>query len=104
MPTLAILKQLPEMMRTIHFKRLSILISTVSLLGLLCASILQESRHNTTSTSEADVEGKLILQNERYDEKSGGVGMQTLYEGLDGGGGGVWYSLFIKNLAHYSSH
>ena len=22
-------------------------------------------------------------------------------EGLDGG---VWYSLFIKNLAHYSSH
>ena len=20
------------------------------------------------------------------------------------GGGGVWYSLFIKNLAHYSSH
>ena len=31
-----------------------------------------------------------------------------LPEGLDGGGGGgVWYSLFnvfIKNLAHYSSH
>ena len=26
-----------------------------------------------------------------------------MYEGLDGGGG-VWYSLFIKNLAHYSSH
>ena len=26
-----------------------------------------------------------------------------LVEGLDGGGG-VWYSLFIKNLAHYSSH
>ena len=26
-----------------------------------------------------------------------------IYEGLDGGGG-VWYSLFIKNLAHYSSH
>ena len=25
----------------------------------------------------------------------------TLYEGLDGG---VWYSLFIKNSAHYSSH
>ena len=25
-----------------------------------------------------------------------------LYEGLDGGG--VWYSLFIKNLDHYSSH
>ena len=25
-------------------------------------------------------------------------------EGLDGGGGGVWYSLFIKNLAYYSSH
>ena len=24
-----------------------------------------------------------------------------LCEGLDGG---VWYSLFIKNLAHYSSH
>ena len=24
-----------------------------------------------------------------------------MYEGLDGG---VWYSLFIKNLAHYSSH
>ena len=23
---------------------------------------------------------------------------------LMGGGGGVWYSLFIKNLAHYSSH
>ena len=23
-------------------------------------------------------------------------------EGLDGGG--VWYSIFIKNLAHYSSH
>ena len=23
------------------------------------------------------------------------------HEGLDGG---VWYSLFIKNLAHYSSH
>ena len=27
-----------------------------------------------------------------------------IYEGLDWGGGGVWYSLFIKNLAHYSSH
>ena len=27
----------------------------------------------------------------------------TIREGLDGGGG-VWYSLFIKNLAHYSSH
>ena len=27
---------------------------------------------------------------------------KQLYEGLDGGG--VWYSLFIKNLAHYSSH
>ena len=27
-----------------------------------------------------------------------------IHEGLDGGGGGVWYSLFIKNLAHYSSH
>ena len=26
---------------------------------------------------------------------------QLLNEGLDGG---VWYSLFIKNLAHYSSH
>ena len=26
-----------------------------------------------------------------------------MHEGLDGGGG-VWYSLFIKNLAHYSSH
>ena len=26
----------------------------------------------------------------------------SIYEGLDGGG--VWYSLFIKNLAHYSSH
>ena len=25
-----------------------------------------------------------------------------IHEGLDGGG--VWYSLFIKNLAHYSSH
>ena len=25
-----------------------------------------------------------------------------VYEGLDGGG--VWYSLFIKTLAHYSSH
>ena len=25
----------------------------------------------------------------------------SLHEGLDGG---VWYSLFIKNLAHYSSH
>ena len=24
-----------------------------------------------------------------------------IYEGLDGG---VWYSLFVKNLAHYSSH
>ena len=24
--------------------------------------------------------------------------------GLDGGGGGVWYTLFIKNFAHYSSH
>ena len=24
-----------------------------------------------------------------------------MFEGLDGG---VWYSLFIKNLAHYSSH
>ena len=23
---------------------------------------------------------------------------------MGGGGGGVWYSLFIKNLAHYSSH
>ena len=22
-----------------------------------------------------------------------------MYEGLDEGGGGVWYSLFIKNLA-----
>ena len=28
------------------------------------------------------------------------VGM-PMGEGLDGG---VWYSLFIKNLAHYSSH
>ena len=27
-----------------------------------------------------------------------------IYEGLDGGGGGFWYSLFIKNSAHYSSH
>ena len=27
-----------------------------------------------------------------------------IYGGLDGGGGGVWYTLFIKNLAHYSSH
>ena len=26
----------------------------------------------------------------------------TSAEGLDGGG--VWYSLFIKNLAYYSSH
>ena len=28
-----------------------------------------------------------------------------IYESLDGGGGGmgVWYSLFIKDLAHYSS-
>ena len=26
---------------------------------------------------------------------------ETVHEGLDGG---VWYSLFIKNLAHYSSH
>ena len=26
---------------------------------------------------------------------------RVMYEGLDGG---VWYSLFIKNLAHYSSH
>ena len=25
----------------------------------------------------------------------------SVYEGLDWG---VWYSLFIKNLAHYSSH
>ena len=25
----------------------------------------------------------------------------SYYEGLDGG---VWYSLVIKNLAHYSSH
>ena len=24
-----------------------------------------------------------------------------MFEGLDGG---VWYSLFIKNLVHYSSH
>ena len=23
---------------------------------------------------------------------------------MGGGGGGVWYSLFNKNLAHYSSH
>ena len=31
----------------------------------------------------------------------------SIVEGLDGGGGGgggVSYSLFIKNLAHYSSH
>ena len=28
-------------------------------------------------------------------------GIFDLHEGLDGG---VWYSLFIKNLAHYSSH
>ena len=27
---------------------------------------------------------------------------QSQDKGLDGGG--VWYSLFIKNLAHYSSH
>ena len=27
-----------------------------------------------------------------------------IHEGLDLGGGGVWYSLLIKNLAHYSSH
>ena len=26
------------------------------------------------------------------------------HEGLDGGGGGVWYSLLIKNLAHNSIH
>ena len=26
---------------------------------------------------------------------------KTIMEGLDGG---VWYSLFIKNFAHYSSH
>ena len=84
MPTPAILKQLPEMMRTIHFKRLSILISTVSLLGLLCASILQESGHNTTSTSEADVAGKLTFQNERYDKKSGVCVCVCVW----GGGGG----------------
>ena len=29
---------------------------------------------------------------------------KIIYEGLDGGGGGGWYSLFIKTLAHYSSH
>ena len=28
--------------------------------------------------------------------------LPILHEGLDGGG--VWYLLFIKNLAHYSSH
>ena len=27
-----------------------------------------------------------------------------MYEGLDGGGGGVWYSLYTKNLVYYSSH
>ena len=27
---------------------------------------------------------------------------EGLHEGLDGGG--VWYSLFVKKLAHYSSH
>ena len=36
--------------------------------------------------------------------------LELIMEGLDrwGGGGrggmGVWYSLFIRNLAHYSSH
>ena len=29
------------------------------------------------------------------------VRLDYIEEGLDGG---VWYSLFIKNLAHYSSH
>ena len=28
---------------------------------------------------------------------------KIIYEGLDGGGG-VWYSRFIKDLAYYSSH
>ena len=33
------------------------------------------------------------------------LGNADMHEGLNGGGGaGVWYSLFIKNLAHYSSH
>ena len=27
-----------------------------------------------------------------------------MHEGLDGGGGGVLYSLFIKHFAHYSPH
>ena len=34
--------------------------------------------------------------------KMDGSKRNVLKEGVDGGGG--WYSLFIKNLAHYSSH
>ena len=30
------------------------------------------------------------------------IGPNSINEGLDGGG--VWYSLFIKHLVHYSSH
>ena len=32
-----------------------------------------------------------------------GFTVVQLYEGLEGGGG-VWYSLYIKKLAHYLSH
>ena len=34
-------------------------------------------------------------------DKHGITILYHLHEGLDAG---VWYSLFIKNLAHYSSH
>ena len=29
---------------------------------------------------------------------------RNAFMGVWMGGGGIWYSLFIKNLAHYSSH
>ena len=45
---------------------------------------------------DSDQQKKLVNQNPHCFECS-----TQLNEGLDGG---VWYSLFIKNLAHYSSH
>ena len=55
-------------------------------------------QHTTkVASSKERVESKHVHFSERK--------CVILYEGLDGGGGGgVWYLLFIKNLAHYSSH
>ena len=47
--------------------------------------------------------GILVRKVSIYFTKQHNKGGRRIYEGLDWGGG-VWYSIFIKNLAHYSSH